>query len=259
MKFPVYANQDASSVIARSKISQIFNHYILNPCLGLLVDIRGGRFQIDGCNFSVPRDMTTIGWRGACCRAEGYEAAERELIKKFLLPDDRVVELGACLGVVACTTNKLLKNRAQHLVVEANPFLIPWLTKNRQANNAGFIIEHCAAGVPSEVTFYVNPSLIMDGSTQQKNSVQIRLPSRSLKELDDRYGPFNALIMDVEGAEGVVLEEAQDLLSNYRLAVIEFHDSIIGEAKTAACRQILAKAGLKLVGKAGSTEAWQRG
>jgi FkbM family methyltransferase len=242
-----------------SKISLFLSHYILHPCLGLLVDIRGGTFEIDGCNFAVPRDMTTIGWRGACCREGGYEADERGLIKQFLLPDDRVVELGACLGVVACTTNKLLKNRAQHLVVEANPFLIPWLTKNRQSNKAGFIIEHCAAGVPSEVTFNVNPSLIMDGSIQQKNSVQIRLPSRSLKELDDRYGPFNTLIMDVEGAEGDVLQEAQDLLSNYRLAIIEFHDWIAGESKIAMCRQILEKSGLRLVGKSGFTEVWQRG
>jgi FkbM family methyltransferase len=259
MKSTVHENQVPAIALARSKISQFFNHYVLHPCLGLLVDIRGGTFEIDGCKFFVPRGMTTVGWRGACCWKGGYEADERKLVKQFLLPDDKVVELGACMGVVSCTTNKLLKNRAHHLVVEANPFLIPWLFRNREANNAGFIVEHCAVGKPPEVTFFVNPSVIVEGTTQQKTGAGFRLPSRSLTELNERYGPFNTLIMDIEGAEGDVLEEAQDSLPNYRLAVIEFHDWIIGETKAAACRQILAKSGLHLVKKSGFTEAWQRG
>ena len=169
------------------------------------------------------------------------------------------MELGACVGVVSCVTNRLLKDRTRHLVVEANPFLIPWLFRNREANNAGFIVEHCAAGKPPEVTFYVHPTVIVEGSAERKTGRGFRLPSRSFLELHERYGPFNTLIMDVEGSEGDLLAVAQELLVKYRLVIVELHGWIIGEDKVEACRQILANSGMRLVGKAGFTEAWRRG
>jgi FkbM family methyltransferase len=203
--------------------------------------------------------MSTIGWRGACVHDGAYEADERQLIKQFLHPEDAVVEMGACLGVVACTTNRLLRERKRHVVVEANPLLIPWLFRNRELNRAEFLVEHCAVGKPPEVTFYIHATAVVDGSSQRKSERPVRLPCRSLRELHERYGPFNTLIMDVEGSEWDVLEASQEVMNTYRLAVIELHDWIIGIEKVARCKEILAAAGLRFVGRAGYTEAWQRG
>lgn len=257
------ATPDSSTVpVARSSgggMGDWFTHYVVHPFYGLLFDIRGGVFRADGCRFVIPKDMSTIGWRGAGFGTGEYEADERQMMKQFVRPEDSVIELGACLGVVSCVTNQLLRDRSRHLVVEANPLLIPWLFRNRELNNSGFIVEHCAVGKPPEVTFYIHPTAVVDGSSQRKSARGFRLPCRSLQELHERYGPFTALIADVEGSEIDVLEHSREVLKTYRLAVIEFHPSIIGEAKVTRCKEMLTHCGLRLVGKAGFTEAWQRG
>ena len=248
-----------SAPASQSGVGKWLVHYVVNPFYGLMFDLRGGIFRADGCQFVIPKDMSTIGWRGAGFGRGDYENNERDLTKQFVRPEDSVVELGACLGVVSCVTNRLLRDRTRHLVVEANPLLIPWLFRNRELNQSGFLVEHCAVGKPPEVTFYIHSTAIVDGTTQRKSGRGYRLPSRSLRELHDRYGPFNTLIADIEGGELDVLEGAGDLLKSYRLAVVEFHPTIIGEDKVARCRQILTDCGLRFVGKAGVTEAWQRG
>jgi FkbM family methyltransferase len=232
--------------------------FVLNPLGGLLFDLTGGVYKTDSCRFVAPKEMSNIGWRGACFWRDRYEAEERSLIKQFLKPEDTVIELGACLGVVSCVTNRLLKDRSRHLVVEANPYLIHWLQRNRQLNQAGFLVEHCAVGTPPETTFYIHPTAVVDGSCQHQSDNAVRLPCRSLRELHERYGPFSALIMDIEGGEADVLEMSQDLIKSYRLAVIELHSAIIGEDKIARCKQILSNAGLQFAGRAGITEAWRR-
>lgn len=240
------------------KADNLFIHYVVNPLYGLLFDLRGGVFKADGCRFVIPKDMSTIGWRGVGFGKGEYEAEERQLMKQFVRPEDSVIELGACLGVVSCVTNQLLRDRSRHLVVEANPLLIPWLFRNRELNGSGFIVEHCAVGKPPEVTFYIHSTAVVDGSSKHKSARGVRLPCRSLRELHERYGPFTTLIADVEGSEIDVLEDSREVLKNYRLAVIEFHPTIIGEDKVARCKQILTDCGLHPVGKAGFTEAWQR-
>ena len=58
----------------------------------------------------------------SCFMRGSYEHEERELIRRWLKPEDHVIEFGACLGIVSCVTNKLLKDKTRHVVVEANPF-----------------------------------------------------------------------------------------------------------------------------------------
>jgi FkbM family methyltransferase len=239
-------------------LGAFFRHKVAHPFYGLLFDLSGGVFQVDGCRFVIPRSMTTIGWRGISFWKGGYEGDERALVTRHLRPGDGVIELGACIGVVSCITNRLLEDRARHLVVEANPFVIPWLIRNRNMNGARFIVEHCAVAEPPEVTFYVNPTVIVDGSSQRKSDCELRLPSRPLQELCERYGPFSTLIMDIEGSEVNVLETSQNLLRSFRLVVVELHEWIVGVEKISRCRRILEDCGFRAVDRAGVTEVWQR-
>jgi hypothetical protein len=86
----------------------------------------------------------------------------------------------------------------------------------------------------------------------------VRVPTRTLTELDARYGPFTTLIMDIEGAELETFENSRDLLRNYRLVIVELHDWALGEAGLKRCREILTEAGLKLHHRREWVEAWQR-
>src|SRR5689334_17446832 len=84
-----------------------FQEYFYLPLLGLIFDLRGGRFKANGCVFVIPKDITRRAFR-SCFLTNAYEIDERNLVQKFVRADDSVLELGACLGVVSCITNKIL-------------------------------------------------------------------------------------------------------------------------------------------------------
>ena len=52
---------------------------------------------------------------------------------------------------------------------------------------------------------------------------RILVRGRSLTDLHDSYGPFNVLLIDVEGSELEGLRSSSDLLLKYRLVIIELH------------------------------------
>jgi FkbM family methyltransferase len=225
--------------------------------MGLIFDMKGARFSADGCTFVIPKDVTTRAWR-ACFLSGTHEDDERDLIQRLVRPDDRVIELGGCLGVVACVTNKILADKSRHLVVEANPLCIAPLYRNRELNHAGFLIEHCAVDTKPEVIFYLHPRFIVGGSLQRPTDQAVRLPAKSLRQLEQERGPFSVLIMDIEGSEREAFQASADLFVRYRLVIVELHDWAIGAEGVEACRQILRNSGLELAARSGIVEAWQR-
>jgi FkbM family methyltransferase len=224
---------------------------------GLAFDYIIRRFRADGCEFEIPRQLTSRTYRAGFLNND-YEAEERELIRKFIRKDDSVLEVGACLGIVSCVTNKLLGDNTRHVVVEGNPFCIPAIHRNREINQCGFLVENCALSNQADVTFYLHPTYIVGGTVQRKSSRPVRVPGRTLKELDERHGPFSALVMDIEGAELDALVPAAEILKNYRAVIIELHEWAIGAENVERCREILRHAGLQFKQRAGITEAWQR-
>ncbi len=230
---------------------------LLHPLEGLVFDLKGGRFHADGCTFVIPKDVTTRRYR-SCFLHNDYERDERELIQRCVRSQDRVIELGACLGIVSCVTNKLLADKSRHVVVEANPFCIATLYRNKELNQSGFLIEHCAVGSQPEVTFYLHPVYIVGGSSQRATDRPVRLPAKSLRQLERERGPFTALIIDVEGSEREIFADSKDLLRQYRLVIVELHEFAIGADGVEQCRQILRDCGLQLIESAGITEAWER-
>jgi len=234
-----------------------FDERIVQPLQGLLFDLNGGRFHANHCTFVIPKNLTTRTYR-ACFWRGTYEKEERDLIQRWIKPEDTVLELGACLGIVSCVTNHLLKDKSRHVVVEANPLCIPPLRKNKELNRAEFRVEHCAIGKPPETTFYLHPDYIVGGNAQRRTSSPVRVPAKDLAQLEKEEGPFTAVIMDIEGGELEVLEQSSDLLGKFRLLIIELHEFAIGVEGIQKCREILQKGGLSFVDKSGLTEVWQR-
>jgi len=234
-----------------------FNETVIQRIKGAVFDLCGGRFHADGCKFIIPKDITSLTYR-ACFLNGGYEAEERELVRMFIRPGDRVLELGACLGIVSCVTNRLLADKSGHVVVEGNPYCIPTLHRNRDLNQCGFLIENCAVSTRRDATFYLHPIYVVGGTTQRQSSHPVRVPAYSLAELDARHGPFSALIMDVEGSELEIFTASIEILKQCRLVIAELHPWAIGDDGVQRCREILSAAGLHFQRRAGITEAWQR-
>jgi len=234
-----------------------FYEGVIQPLEGLIFDLSGGRFRIDGCVLEIPKNLTSMSYRS--CFLEGdYEAEERALIRTYVQPEDSVLEMGACMGIVSCVTNKLLKDKTRHVVVEGNPFLNAAIQRNREINGCGFLVENCAVSNQPEVTFFLHPRYIVGGTVQRESNRPVRVPGRSWRDLDARYGPFSVLIIDIEGSELEALESSRDLLAKYRLVIIELHAWAIGEEGVERCRTLMKEAGLCYQSSAGITEAWAR-
>jgi FkbM family methyltransferase len=234
-----------------------FYHTVICFMGGLVFDYVVRRFRADGCEFEIPRHLTSVAYRAGFL-GSSYEAEERELIRKFIRSDDSVLEAGACLGIVSCVTNKLLRDKRRHVVVEGNPLCLAAIHRNRAINQCGFLVENCALSRQPDVTFYLHPVYIVGGTALRESNRPVRVPGRSLHELDARYGPFSALIMDIEGAELEAFEGAEDILKKYRVVIVELHEWAIGAEPVERCREILRRAGLKFKQRAGITEAWER-
>jgi FkbM family methyltransferase len=234
-----------------------FDELVIRQTQGLLFDLSGGKFHLAGCTFHIPKDQTSLAYRSSFLSGK-YEVEDIEVVRSFIAPSDRVLELGACLGVVSCITNKALTDKTRHVVVEANPFCLPSLHRNRDLNGCGFLIEHCAVSTSRDVTFHVNPKMIVSSSLGTKTDLPVRVPAKSLAELDARHGPFTALIMDIEGAELETLESAREVLRHYRLVILELHDWALGEAGLKRCRDLLGEAGLQCRKRVQWVEAWER-
>ena len=234
-----------------------FSGRFIRPVIGLIFDLRGAIYRVDGCQFQIPVFCTDRNYRSAFMLG-GYEASERKLIRQFLREDDRVIELGGCIGVLSCLVNSRLRSRTHHLVVEANPQLIPLLKRHRELNKACFEIEECAVSTEPEVTFAIHRLMTHSGIFGQGAARRIRVRGRSLTELHDSHGPFNVLLIDVEGSELEVLRSSSNLLLKYRLVIIELHNQRLRFEGVEECRRILKSVGLERSSVINSVEAWIR-
>jgi FkbM family methyltransferase len=235
----------------------LFNQTVIRTIKGAIFDLAGGRFRADSCEFVIPKDITSMPYR-SCFLDSSYEAEERDMVRDFVRPEDTVLEVGACLGIVSCVTNKLLLDKSRHVVVEGNPYCIPTLYRNRELNQCEFLIENCAVSTRRDATFYLHPVYVVGGTTQRESSRPVRVPACSLAELDTRHGPFSALIMDIEGGELEAFLASAEVLKRYRLVIAELHPWALGDEGVDKCRQLLLAAGLRFKRRAGITEAWER-
>jgi len=200
---------------------------------GLLFDLLGGVYRIHDLKITIPRSLTKRSFRSRFFW-NLYESDERSLIDRFVREQDRVLELGGCLGVISCVTNGKLMDPRSHVVVEANGQLIPSLTENRKRNQCGFHIVHGMISRSSNGIFYVHDE-ILDGSAVKRTDagapvMSVNVPVYTVDQIESQYGiRFSVLIMDIEGGELAFIEENAEFLRRIDLLIVELHRPVIGE------------------------------
>ncbi len=175
----------------------------------------------------------------AALRGGSYEKRERELVARFVLPVDRVLELGTGVGIVAMTAAKIVG--PSHIVTyDANPDIAADARANFArnglegiearvgllANRRRFIPGAAAFGVAEEFWASRRP-----GEGEQGFERVISAPVRCLEDEIEAFGA-NVLICDIEGGEVDLLTGAD--LSALRLIVLETHYWAQGETATDA-------------------------
>lgn len=221
---------------------------------GWLFDKLGGEYRHRGLRFAVPASLTRRGFRGRFLLGL-YEFPERRLLR-HLPPDSTLLDLGGCLGVVSCLANRRLRNPAQHVVVEANPALIPTLTANRDRNDAAFAVLHGMVGGTGR--FWPGGNIVA-GSAHRPRGEPLSVPVLNLDAMEAGSDlRFDAFLIDIEGGEAEFVAAEGERLSRARFVLMEFHPNFIGKERCDVIEQQLGAAGLVRIGQVLNAQAWVR-
>lgn len=193
--------------------------------LGRFVELRGNKVFIEKMSFNVNNPAISTKMKSHFL-FDKYEKFERTAIKRFLRVDLPVVELGGAIGVVACYANKMLRDPQRHLVIEANPDLLPLLEENRDRNNCHYTVLHRAVAYGSdEITFHLDDEFwTSNANTSTGRSVKV--PTISLRKVFEQFGFERCtLICDIEGGEvDMVRHEAELIKQRVATFIVEVHD-----------------------------------
>jgi len=192
--------------------------------------------------------------------AARYEGEEIAGALQVVSSGDRVLELGAGLGIVGAVT-ALNRRPEAVLSFEANPALLPHINALYVENGLSdrIRVENCVllAGPdqPKSVTFHVHNSYL-GSSLIESASRQTRPVSVPVADFDTTAAAFGAtvLVMDIEGGELDLLRQID--LSRFRAVVLEFHPAVYGINGMKECKRILRKAGFAQVTERSSRTVW---
>jgi len=204
--------------------------------------------RLDGCEFELNWPAVRDNVKDLLLSGK-HEQPERTLVKKFLPPDAPLVEFGAAFGVVSCISNRRLEDPTRHVVVEANPALIPVLTANRNRNNCRFEVLHRAIA-------YDTPTVGLDvdenplaSRVDSRGSPVTHVTTTTLRRIvEERSFRRCTLICDIEGAElDLVRHEADTIGDRVETIVLELHERMIGREQTAEMLARLRDVGFEIV------------
>lgn len=172
-----------------------------------------------------------------------YEGDEITGALSVVQPGDRVLELGAGLGIVGAVIARNAQPDAV-LSFEANPNLIPHIEALHKLNDLQEVMEVrqqvVTAGMdqPDSVTFHLRSSFLGSSLIQHEHrpTTPVDVPAVPYHEVIKTFRP-DVLIMDIEGGELDLLRHAN--LRGIRAIVLEFHPDVYGKDGARECKNIL--------------------
>jgi len=188
--------------------------------------------------------------------AARYEGEEIAGALALVRPGDRLLELGAGLGIVGAVA---ALNRAPARVVsfEANPDLIPHVRALHDLNRltGRMDLRHAVlmagADLPATARFHLHASYLGSSLTGQGRAVEV--PVQEWSDVVADLQP-DILLCDIEGGEADLLAAAD--LSGLRAVVVEFHPKVYGVPTMRALKRRLRGAGLRPVEALSSRTVW---
>jgi FkbM family methyltransferase len=201
--------------------------------IGRLVEIGGNHVSVDGLTFALDNPLIRTRDKSSVCSGV-HEAPELALVQARLVAELPVIELGGGIGIVSCHINRMLARPRDHIVVEANPDLIPTLETNRRLNRCQYQIRTAALAYGGEQTVLAIDSWVtsrVGGRGTRRAVVATTTLAKLLRE--SGFARIN-LVVDIEGAEADLVEQEGTLLSQrVRTLILEAHPSVTGAERAA--------------------------
>lgn len=207
----------------------------------------GNVVAVDGCRISLHGVAPSVRY---WLLTGEYELPERSMLPRIdaALP---VIELGGSLGVIACLTNRRLKDPSRHLVVEANQALLARIEDNRNRNGARFEAVHAAIAYDTPFVEFPAQEDSLASSLYMASARLARTPALSLEALHARagFGRFT-LICDIEGAETELLEREISFLSRWvDKMILELHPQIESRLSSRRALEIVEAHGFRVLAR----------
>lgn len=171
-------------------------------------------------------DVSPVIWN-AILSGE-YEAKEARHVRTLLRSGDRVLELGAGMGVI---TSLMAQTPGVHIhSFDANPHVVGIARKVLEANDIrNVVLQHglLTAGEGEDHIFYLRRDFWMSSMLKEQGPYQSTIPLRS-SNIDAflAENSINVLVMDIEGAERDLLSQAR--LDGVDRVFLELHDHLYG-------------------------------
>jgi FkbM family methyltransferase len=215
----------------------------------------------DGFRLRIDRSIPRVNRRYLFHKFDRYEDDEVELLRTILNPGDRVLELGAGLGIVSLYINRIVSDGGFLVAVEANHDAFVILEQNlSMAADNYTCLEGLASLEEGTARFFVNRRNLHLSSRDEEPStehecVQVVVPCLSVSRLVSKYR-VNSLVMDIENGEREILE-GFDLIGIDKLAC-EFHPAFYGQETMHRLIRIVEARGFERVGASGDSVAFRR-
>lgn len=199
-----------------------------------LVLISGVRIEVTS---ALPKGVRRALYRG------DYESAERQLVTEFLKPNDRVLEVGSGIGLIAITCANVV-TQGKVLSYEANPVLAGQLKRNIELNGADIEVHNRAVSdVAGILPFHVHDRFVSSSLIKRPGSRRIDVQCDALTDVIVKFEP-TAIVMDIEGAETEILPTAD--LSCVRALIVELHPHISTREELSGLVDILGEKGFNV-------------
>lgn len=175
-----------------------------------------------------------------------YQQQMLDMIHQYVNKGDKILEIGAGLGVTTC----VLGAKAKHKVVAVEPQkrLHSIIEKNCQLNTVDVDII-CGLITPEkqnkEVDFHIMQDYLRSSIFESSGEVDVsvKIPHIDITELCKNHD-LNTLVFDIVGAEiGLIYEES---IQKFDKIICALNTPLIGEEKTAHILNHLGEAGFSL-------------
>lgn len=170
-----------------------------------------------------------------------YEKEERFAVQKTVQEHDRVLEIGAGMGVVTLQLLKRVKSE-QVVALEANPRVFAILEKNMKDNGLSPKLINKAVVNNSDGRAFQFGDSFTSGSIHQRPGIENAV-SISVMEINQLLNSdtFTTVVMDVEGAE---IELVPSILgSSVDTLILELHPHIVGDQEISRLENSIYEAG----------------
>ena len=189
-----------------------------------------------------------------------YEGQEIAGVLEVVNEQDRVLEMGAGLGVVGAVAALNGKPEAV-LSFEGNPELIDDIRALYDLNTLSDRISVrneillSSPNRPETISFHIQNSFLGSGLTAKKGrkTREVTVPTSSFETVRNDFSP-TILVVDIEGGELELLRHAD--LEGIRAVVIEFHPAVYGTDGMKECKNLLRDAGFVKLDKVSSRLVW---